>query len=279
MKEQGCRTFSDKIIEDVFFQKDGVHVLVGEKELVLDSSSYTDLFLYPGKEISEKEYRRLLSLSGKKKAIGYVSRLLSQRRYTYSQVRTKLVGKFALSEKEADEILKGYVESGILDDSSYARDFIRDGLDSGYWFPYLRIRLKEKGILSDVIDAIPETDFDADEKTLIDRLLVSLDRKRKTSPIQKRRQDILSELLRRGFGVDSSRERIDSFYLSMDEEEKEKDARNEELLLKKKAKECYNSLKNGKLTKKQLREKMVSRLVRKGFPYPKVIEEMDKEGF
>lgn len=279
MKEQKCRTSENFVVQDVKPSKDGVHIAFENTELVLDSSSYTDLFLYPGKEIDGEEFARLSLLSERKSAIDYVSRILSGRRYTYQQVADKVGTKFRLGKKEIDEILSPYVESGILNDQAFLSDYIQQGLDSGYCFPYLEHRLIEKGISRELFSSLDKNGFDTDEEGTILRFVSQFDRRKKQYPLRKRKADILTLLLQRGFDSALSRQLIETFYSSLEEEEKERDEENESLLLKKRVKECYNSLRNKGLSPKALREKMIQRLVSKGFVYDCVVEEMDKEGF
>ena len=279
MSELECRTSDTFTVQNVEASKDGVHILFSDRELVLDTSSYTDLFLYPGKELDEEEFHHVVSLSERRSAIHYVSKLLCNRRYTYKQLFDKVRMKFQLKEEDIHEILFPYTQSGILDDEKYALDYIQLGLEEGYYFPYLKQKLIEKGIHRELLSALDESRFDVDQEESILNRISLLDKRKKQFPLRKRKADIMSLFLERGFDSSLCRELIENFYSSKGEDEKEKDRENELMLLKKRVKECYNSLRNRGLSSHDLREKMIQRLVSKGFAYDSVVKEMDKEGF
>lgn len=284
MKEQKCKTSEVRVIRDIQFGKDGVHVLLGKEEKVLDSGSYAEMYLYPGKELSDEEYRRLCEFDTWRKAIRYVTALLCSRRYTYHQAYRKVKEKFRLPDDSVRKLLDPYVLDGMLDDRIYVRDYIEEMVSNGFWFSFCIKKLKMKGIdektISEVIESLKEDDrYDEEvQKEKIYDLIHNAERKCRNVPFRKRKQEILKTVIQRGFDPTLSAEMVNGYFDGLSKEERLRYEENDQALLKNKLKECYNSLRNKELSPKERKAKILQKMLSKGFSYDDVVEEMNKEG-
>lgn len=87
-----------------------------------------------------------------KKALAHMQRLCARREYCRFDLDVKL-RRYELEEKEREEILKSLVRDGFLDDSRYARAFVRDKTALNGWGPVkVRMALRQKRIDDTIID-------------------------------------------------------------------------------------------------------------------------------
>lgn len=273
IKEQEDRISDPKRILEVKVTSKGVTLFFEGSDLLITSSTYADHFLYPGKVLSDEEYSLLAKESEEKKAIKYVSLLLSNGRYSEEEVRKRLRKRYSLSEERISSILRPYFESGILDDFAYARDFIESGFNKGYGMKYLLSQLKSRGIKDEVLSSDEFEEYPMLEDESMERYVKHLDQKLSDVPFKERLRRILSALYQRGYS-DIDRYSVEHL-LDKGEDSKERD----QILLKRKLKECYNSIWNNDLSDKERKLKVMKKMLNLGFSYQDVKDEMDKEEY
>lgn len=232
--------------------------------------------MYPNKKISKEEYLELVEEGKLVKAKKYLSNILNKNRYTVFEVKQKLQNKFHLNENDIEGLLKEYIESNILDDLSYALDYIESGQSKGYSFQCLSYKLKQKGISDEVLNQENILKLKNDDLNSLFELLVKLNKKYENISLKKRKEKITDYCLQRGYSYDQVKLKLDEFY-SSNLFDYEADFKKEQILLNKKLIECYNSLKDKGYSKYDLKNKIISKLVYKGFNYSDIIQEIEKE--
>lgn len=273
---------SDIVLLDVSIKEKEVLLTFETEELLLSLDDYLDDYFYPGKAISKKEYSLLKEKSRQKKARLYLSSLLSQRRYTIKQVKDKLhTYSKSLKEKDIQDLLKPYIESGILDDKSYALDYIQSKKEAGYGKQYLLSELNKRGIPTSLLKDM-EIEELLEEKDSADTLFLLLDKMEKqhrNETVEKRKQSLYALLLRRGFSYQEASDAVNDYYASLSEEEIENISQNRAKLLIEKAKQCYNALESRNLDERKKKDLFYQKMVRLGFHYDEIKTICEKERY
>ena len=266
-------------IESIQERKQGILITINSKEYLLNTNQFTDHFLYPGKELSIEEFHQLSLESKEKKTNDYLTRLLSSGRYTCHELVMKLQTKYALSTKEAMALLSPYLENGIIDDFSYARDYIEAKLEQGYGKNYILDRLKKKGISKDILEKEEIHSFFDDSPFDMEGMIAKMDRTKKDKTIEQRKELLLGALLRRGFSSHESKEAVEAYFSSFNEEEKQKEEENRRILIKREFLKCYNALLTNGTVPRKKRDTIIRKLLLKGFRYDEIINEMKEYEF
>jgi len=97
------------------------------------------------------------------KLMNYALRILSKKRYTEHEIRTKsekIVKKNDLDESVIDKVCSRLIELKYLDDDVYARDYVSDRIrfrPRGKFL--LRKELRAKGISKDIVDKVLDSEI------------------------------------------------------------------------------------------------------------------------
>ena len=276
IKEQKGKNYNGYIIKDVVQKRGLVAVKINDEEILLTTSSYADYFLYPNKKLTRDEYINLLNEERFIKTKKYLSTILSRNRYTIQEVKNKVRNKFNLDDKKIDLLLKEYIESGILDDTSYCFDFIENGQMKGYSFDYLKYKLKQKGIADDILNKDDILTLRINDYDSLLNLIVKLNEKNANVPLKSRKEKMTNYCLQHGYSYEQVKSCMEEFY-SSDLFDLNSNIESEKKLLNKKIVEFYNSLKNKGYSDKELRNKLITKLINKGFKYSDIIQEIEKE--
>ncbi len=257
------------IVEDVCQKKTGVLLSIQGDEYLLSTDDYLEGLYYPGKELSLEDMKTLKKNSRQKKAKDYLLRLLSERRYTRSELKIKLEKKYMLSEIEADEILSPYIENHLIDDEAYMKDYLETKIEQGYGRNYLLAQLQKKGISPTLLSSIPKELQDQDE--ILFSLIEKMNRTQSSMTQEKKKESIFLALLRRGFSSSQAKKAIEEFYSTIDKEEIEEEKKKRKVLLKKEAEKCYNFLRAKKdATQAKKKDAFIRKLLQKGFHYDEI---------
>ena len=178
----------------------------GEK-LDLSYNAYSDLRLYEGKEIGEKEYALIVKLSQEDRFYSYAISLLSCGQYTTYEVRGKLLGKGA-SKEMAFSIADRLTKDGLLNDRDYALNYVEDignpRLDGKR---KIVEKLKEKGISAEILSVLDFPEGKEKEKAL--RYCETLNRRLAKVPTSKKREKAFGALLEKGFDGHVAKEAVE----------------------------------------------------------------------
>lgn len=274
--EQKDKNYDGYIIKDVVKKRGLVAVKINDEEILLTTSSYADRFLYPNKKLTREEYLNLLGEEKLIKTNKYLSTILSRNRYTIQEVKNKVKDKFNLDDKKIEALLKEYIESGILDDTSYAFDFIESGQLKGYSFDYLKYKLKQKGIADEIFNKDDIFKLKTNDYDSLLNLIVKLNEKYANTSLKSRKEKMINYCLQHGYYYEQVKSCMDEFY-SSDLFDLKSNIESEKIFLNKKIVEFYNSLKNKGYSDKELKNKIITKLINKGFKYSDIIQEIEKE--
>jgi SOS response regulatory protein OraA/RecX len=266
-------------IRDVDISERGVTLLLEKTKLPISKEAYLSGYYYPGKILTQKEIASLRDGKKSLKAASYLEALLSQGRYTEAETAKRLRTKFALPEKEIQELLAPFKEAGILDDRSYLVDYLDAKIPSGYGKKYLTADLLRRGVPAALL---ADTSLEAQWKktlTFLPELLAKANATHQNQTQEKRRQYLLGLLLRRGFAPDAARDAIASFTSQATPEEKENEKQRRSVLLRKQAEKCYNSLQRKPYSLQKRKEVFFARLCAQGFSYGEVKDIIEREGY
>lgn len=266
------------VINDVTLKKGDVLLLVDNKEITISTDSYLSDYFYPGKELDGKQYAELLKMEKQMKSRKYLLYLLSHGRYTTYEIKKRLKEKHSLSEKDCDEMIKPYVESGLLSDREYVVDYLESKTEQGYGKQYLISTLKRKGIPESMLKEKEIQSLMEENKEAVYTFLSKEDKKRKALSSKKRREVLMQCLYRRGFTSSQSQAMIDDYFSSMSLEERKKQEENSKMLLKKEALKCYNSFVRKYPDVKKRKQAFLQRFLRQGYEYSEIEELIQQEG-
>ena len=169
--------------------------LVFDDETVLKTQPYlvADFGLYSGMELSEEEYRALLSAVGKASAKTRAVRIVAAAGVSEKELQKRLVQK-GEAEDDAKEAVGWLKELHLLDDRETARQIVASATAKGYGKSRIRNILYEKGIRQEFWDealsGLPEMDG------AIDRFLSR--RWQGKDPDEKEVKRTVDALIRRG---------------------------------------------------------------------------------
>lgn len=153
-----------------------------------------------GTELSKNEYDKILEETLIPRAKERASHILEKADKTEGELRKKLKENY-YPEKAIDEAVSMLKEYHYIDDSEYAKSYIRT-YESSKSKKVIKLKLLEKGIDRDTIDLALSEEFSTGETELIKRLL----EKRhyiKEEADRKEKEKTIRYLMGRGFSYDS----------------------------------------------------------------------------
>lgn len=223
---------------------------------------YIKFHLYKGKEMTAAEIDVIKQADDVQRAYLLAVHYLSYRMRTEQEMRTHLREKDLLNDVIENVIARLY-EEGLLNDKSFAMAFINDRMNRSTKGPnVVRRELMEKGITKHIID---ETLTVYTKEEQINKAYTLGEKEAKKSsrhPLKRRKNQLKSRLLRRGFTKDVVFEVVEMVEFDVDEE-------NEFLLLKKEADKLYTKYKN-KYEHYELTMRLKQRLYSRGFPLSQI---------
>ncbi len=191
------------------------------------------------------------------------------RKISLKDMSEKMIGKYLdryeLDHDDKQDIIEKLKQYGFIDDEKYALSAANhyDGLN--YSTKMVRLKLKEDGILEDIINKTVVSDYEKEYRKAMKVADKILSGSRNRS-FKAKKQHVLNKLMNSGFTYEISKNVVDNTDISSE---------NEIELLKKeylKTKKRYER----KYSDYQLREKVYSSLIAKGFNYEdikKVVED------
>ena len=222
-------------------------------KLSIDKDTFTNFYLYEGKELSKEEYKNITELNNSSKLLAYALKLRSKSLYSEYKMREKLYQKEA-SKKEVDKVIKILKSYDLIDDKAYALELVEYYNSLNYGENKIRTKLSDKGIFKEQIDKIK---FPVSiEKKKANNLFPKLEKKYSKYNASQKKQHIYNAYLQEGFSVE-----IASEMASKTKEPNQK----EELT---KLKSDYQKVKirlERKYKGKELRQKILSSLLTKGY--------------
>lgn len=253
-----------------------VVLLIDDKTYKISTNAYLEDYYYPDKVLSEEELNKIIEAESLYQVTSYVSKIINYKRYTYFELKEKISHIYDINEKEIYTVLSPYIQSGIINDKSYAIEYAETKIES-YSKQYILSKLKEKGIEDKYLFSQEMKEIFERENDGIDFQIKKLNQSKKNKPVNERKKYIYSYLLSKGYSREPVKRKIETFYSSLSSEEKEKERENTSILLKKELHKCYNLLVTKKYDAKTIKSKLISKLLSKGFSYDEIISAIETE--
>lgn len=219
---------------------------------------YVTYQLYKGKELTAEQIAVIKEADHVHRAYAMAVNYLSYRMRTEAEMRSYLRKKEIIDDV-IDRAIARLYEEKWLDDQVFAETFVRDRINRSTKGPnVIRQELAQKGIDKGIVDEAVRAY--TREKQMDKAFALGEKEARKTSrhPLNRRKDQMKSRLLRRGFTQDVVFEVVDMIEFAVDDE-------TEFLLLKKAADKMYTRDKD-KYDQYELKMRLKQRLYSRGFP-------------
>ena len=189
------------------------------KSLILSNDSFTDDYYYVGKELSKKEYDRILTQTNDEKYIKYAVNICNKKAYTKKEIIDKLKAKGA-EKKTIERVVEKLKAYSYIDDKKFVEDYVFSHNQKNDGKIRIINGLKEKGISESLIKKLY---FDNDEEiSKAKNLLSNLINKHANKSKIKQKEAIISSLIRKGFTYDIALISYDSLDKSLIKDDSEK---------------------------------------------------------
>lgn len=164
------------------------------KDIVVSKDTFTNHFLYEGKEVEAKEIFEIEKESSLDELYRYGKKLAVRGAYSSYEIKEKL---FAKNQKNAAKVHLKLMNEGFIDDKTLAEDLFEAKFMNGYG----EERIKRELLLKKHIDPKIVNSLEANDvsKKGAKDLLPFYEKKYASSSNNERREKIKLALLRRGF--------------------------------------------------------------------------------
>lgn len=270
MKELSGEIGNINILKEISAKEEYVTLNFDDFKLKILPETYEEFRFYVGNEYEKDTILECIAKNQKNEIVRYGINKFSKKNYCSNEIKNKINKKFDDYPKEiieeAIDILKA---NHFIDDKSYVEQYLEYFTVGCYGKYYITNFFNSQKIDQSIIDEI-EYD-DKVEKAKAQRYFELIKNKYVSNNFAKQKKKMYENLLRRGFDVSLISELLST--LEIDEGKEEK------ALLK-----SYFKEKNKILSKKEdddsITNKLISKLVAKGYSYEKILEliKKDEEG-
>ncbi len=231
--------------------------------LELDKETYTNFYLYEGKDVSKSEYKSIKELNDTSKLLQYALKIRSKAVYSEYSLREKLYNKEA-NKGQVDKIIKILKSYDLIDDKAYASDLLEYYNSLNYGENKIRNKLLEKGIFQKEIDKLS---FPVSkERSKAKALLPKLEKKYSKYNDSQKKSHIYNAYISLGFNGDIASEMVGLVKSTSSKDELDK-LRKDYLKAKTRLERKYKG--------KELKQKILSSLAQKGYKYNDILKVMN----
>lgn len=170
-----------------------------------------DFGLYPGLELTQEEWQRLLEHAGQMSAKMRAVRIVSASSVSKRDLQERLVRK-GEDKIHAQEAIRWMEELHLLDDRNTAEQVVRSCIGKGYGLQRAKQALYEKRIPKDLWDEVLE-DYPDQEEKILEFLRGRLDENSDSREVKK----AIDALLRRGHSYGVVRRALNQLSFETDE--------------------------------------------------------------
>ena len=247
--------------------KSKVTVYFGKEKLDLDKEVYPNFYLYEGKEVSSKEYKEIKEYNNIASLLKYAMRIRQKSVYSEYKLREKLYNKGG-SKKEVDKVISTLKAYDLIDDDAYMNDYVEYCNSLNYGKHKIIKKLNEKGIFEEKIRKLKFPDSIENRKAKI--LLSKLEKKYDKYNYSSKKSHIYNAYILEGFESDIAI-KYSSMIKEVDIKEENKKLDKDYLKVKERLKRKYKG--------KELKEKLISSLLTKGYRYKDIFSKIEKEEY
>ncbi|MBO4682735.1 MAG: RecX family transcriptional regulator [Bacilli bacterium] len=242
-----------KLITKVKKYKNHVNIYFGDEKLEVSNDVFTSFYLYKGKEVSDHEYRELTSRIDNEKLLAYALKLLSNHLYSEWKMREKLYAKEA-DKPQVDEVIKYLKKQGFIDDINFIEEYLLYANNLNLGKNKIKENLLRKGIFQEDIEKI--TFKEKDEMNKAHNILPKLVKRYERYNARSQKDHIIQAYIREGFDLDIALD----VTRDLDLHDEKKEAK-----LLKKDYELVKTRYSRKYKGRELKEKILAALLRKGY--------------
>lgn len=230
-------------------------------DYIFDEEIIAKYMIFKDKSYEEKEFKKIISEAevcmNFNKALKYLS---------YGQKTKYEIINYLKGEKGIAQVINKLSKCGYLDDKKVAFNLL-DYYKNNYKGPiFIKTRLLEKGIDKEIVEEVLKEYTYEDEKNIcliiIEKELGNL----RKYPINKQKNTLLSKLVNKGFRKELVYSLVQNAHYI--------DESNESLI-----KDCdklKSKYSNKELSSKELKQKLITSLLNKGYEYQKIVKILSK---
>ena len=259
------------IIKKIKILKNKVKIHLDNGEILeLDKNVYPNFYLYQGKDISNKELKKIKESNGTAALLEYALKIRQKSLYSEYRMREKLYDKGA-SKEQVDQVIKVLKQNDLIDDNSkndsaLASDLTEYYNSLNYGKNKIISKLVDKGIFMEKLEKI---NFPiSTERKKANNQLPKLEKKYSKYNDREKKQHIYNALISLGFDSQIAKETADKV--------KESSYKEENAKLEKDFSKTYKRLKR-KYSKKKLRSKLINYLALKGYKINDIIKLIERK--
>ncbi len=241
-------------------KKKTFEVSFGLEKFSLSIDSFTDHYLYVGKEINEKEFLEIKRSAENEKIYKYALKLAISGSYSTYEVKEKLKKKIS----DPLSIISKLKDRGLLNDEEYALEYKEEKEKQLYGENRIKDDLLHKKMISPEI--VANLEF-LNEEENAKKLLQIYEKRLCSLPIQEKKRKAMDILLRKGYSSNAALTLLSS--LKEDKEKSQLRLRKEFEQLKKRYQNKYDGY--------SLKSHIYQALIRRGYNQESIKEVMEDE--
>ena len=234
------------------------------EKIEIDKEVYPNFYLYEGKDISKKELNKIINFNQSVYLWNYALKLRQKHLYSEYSMREKLYEKGGIKE-QVDDVIKRLKNNDLIDDNAFIADYIEYYNSLLYGKNKIITKLLDKGIFKEKIDKVNFSKVV--ERKKAKTLLPKLEKKYAKYNNTQKKQHIYQSLITNGYDIDIASEMVELIKITPEKEENDK--------LKKDFEKAYSRFKK-KYQKKELRNKVMTYLLSKGYKMNDVIKMIER---
>lgn len=263
-----CENTGKIYIKNLQREKKNIKVtLSNDEELLIDDDVALDYYLFINKEIDEKTIRQIKKSAQMSEALKYAYKLLGKSSYTKFEVKEKLK-KRHYSTEIIEAVIKKLLDFNYLNDEQYVKEFAQLMESKGYGPKRIEDSLKKKGVNYKLLTGIVYHE-DVQINNIKNTIQKSQKKYANLNYFQ-RYQRILNSLLLAGYDTDFVKLYLDEILTRDDQSESEALKKDLTKVLQKYQRKHGN---------KNLRQEVISKLLKKGYNYYAVLEALKEMNF
>ena len=225
----------------------------------LSKKSIETYKLVEGLDIDRETLDQLRDLEQVQDCYNTALKLLSYKDYSSAKLKARLEKKGPYSDEVISHTIEHLKEKHLIDDYDYCYNYIESSLNKGYGFNRAVASLKKEGVNVDIINHILEAFSDELEYDKAVEIIEKLYNANHTRSPNALIANIKSKLFNKGFKGETVDRALDQVEMQFPKEETE-------ALLKKEYERGYRRY-SSKYEGKELKNKIVNFLMRKGYEY------------
>lgn len=262
-------------VKSIYPVKNGINEVVflfDESEIIVEVSDKVikAYKLESGIEISKEIFDVLKDYEQVTRAYNKALKLLTVKDYTYSQMKKKLMDNGDYDDTQLDATLELLQEKNLINDEAYTLNYLKRCMRLGIGLNKAIYNLRNYGISSEIIDRCLEENDNDDEYNAATNIIDAYYNRNSNFSYKAMLKKIRDKLYIKGFTTETIERALADYDFDFDDQKEQKALEKEFVKQKKKYIKKYQG--------KQLKEKIIDTLLRKGYNYEHIKELLNKEG-